>query len=1274
MRSTLKYSIWGVVVVTALIYPLVHKAQNRATLKFDSYSTHEGLSHGNVACLYQDQFGFIWIGTDDGLNVYDGVSFKVYRNEYHNESSLIDSRALSVLEDLNGHVWIGSDFGLSRYDRKEQRFDRYQNDPANANSFAGAAVSSSIIDKNGDLWFGSSNGVSKYRKETDDFVNYRNEPGNPNSLIANNISGMTLDKNGNLWISTRGGLSMVSEDGKSFDNYSFDSDDFTLSSNDLRAIFCDSKNRLWLGHFETGITRIDLNRKRVKYFAHDAKDPSSLSNNYVQWFAENEAGEIWIASDNGLNRYFENDTFHTYYSDPNDEYSLSSDITTRVIFDQNQNMWVGTRLGGICHFDKDKYGFTLFRSNPSDPKSLSSDKTAGFAEAPDGNFAVATDGGGVNFYDRRTKTFSQLKHDPNNRNSLTNNKVLALAYDERGGLWIGMWSGGVNYYNLRTGRVKHYKNDPNDPKSLSGNNIFQIFNDSKGDIWVGTWGAGICKYNWATDDWTSYGNLANAGNFNSTGINHIREDKLGQLWFADESAGIIVLNPKTGRAKTYKAEGKEGDLSNNSTSCTLEDSKGRIWVATIGGGLNLLDKSTDKFTVYRKMNGLPSEGIVGILEDNQGYIWASTNNGLSRLDPETMTFKNYTVSDGLQDNQFNPRNRLKLSTGELLFGGNGGFNLFNPSDLKSNTSRPVIYFVDFKLNNKPVSIGADQPLKQSIFFTKELVLDYTQNFLSFEYIGLNFRNADENTYSYIMEGLQDEWVEAGSERKASYTFIEPGEYVFKVMAANNDGIQSKEAAAINVIITPPFWETWWFRGTVVLLLVIVGRLFYKYRVNKMHDQQLELENMVNEATAQVNAQNEELQAQSASLKMAIQDTNYVLKEALESGNFKARIDLEGKEGEWKALGESINQLFDSVMTPFNDINKVATKMAEGDLTERFTAMAKGDVKALADNLNKAMDNLSDLLSDITNRVGVIDEASDEMLSTSVEMNASTGEIASSIAEMSKGAQEQVVKVDESSNLIEGILSSSNNIGDQADSINQTAQLGVSKSENGMQQMEKLDLGMKDILQFSRETNDSIDALTKRSEEISGVIRIIKDIASQTNLLALNAAIEAAQAGDAGRGFAVVAEEIRKLAEDSKKSAGEIEELIMAVQTDTSSTAKLISGMNTSIKQGEAATIESKSAFEEITKYYAETLKKSEDIASATKQQTEDIGNVVKIINSVVVIAEETAAGTEQTASSSSELSVGMTNFGEKTKKVKEIVDDLRKKVGRFILNKVEELV
>ncbi|MCV9389333.1 HAMP domain-containing methyl-accepting chemotaxis protein [Reichenbachiella ulvae] len=410
-----------------------------------------------------------------------------------------------------------------------------------------------------------------------------------------------------------------------------------------------------------------------------------------------------------------------------------------------------------------------------------------------------------------------------------------------------------------------------------------------------------------------------------------------------------------------------------------------------------------------------------------------------------------------------------------------------------------------------------------------------------------------------------------------------------------------------------------------------------------------------------------LLAMRNNLIRVIEETNEVVKLAGQEGMLEARVNVDDKDGAWKDLASAVNDLLHSFATPIVEVKRIIAAMAEGDLRPHYNGEGKGEIRLLIDSLNTASDNLNTLIANIVKNAAIVDESSLEMLNASVEMNSNTDEIASAIAQMSSGAQNQVVKVDESSNLVESILNSSNEMRSKAESINQAAKASVAKSERGRTMIDNIGSAMQEIATYAKETYESINVLTQRSAEITRVLGVITDIASQTNLLALNAAIEAAQAGEAGRGFAVVAEEIRKLAEDSRNSAQEIEKLVEDVQKDTQQASSVMETMNKSVSTGSSATTEASAAFNEIAESTNASLALSEDIMNATKEQGESINQVVTITESVVVIAEQTAAGTEEVASSATELSSGMNNYNEKSEELTKVAASLKEFAGQFIL-------
>jgi ligand-binding sensor domain-containing protein len=848
-----------VTVQLVLIFGLLSSYVHAQQIRFDHLSVKEGLSQGNVLDIYQDKLGFIWIASEDGLNLYDGYTCTIFRNNPKDSTSISNNNIYSIAEDGNGNLWLGTQGGLNRYDRVRNVFDRYTKNSGKNGSLSDNIVICVFLDSKNNVWAGTANGLNRFDPANNTFKQFLNDPANSTSLPHNEIKAIFEDTQNHIWIGTSGGLSMLGADEKSFINYTHNPDDPTsLSSNKITTLYQDQKDNVWVGTIDGGLNLMSANGKFTRY-APDANDPESIASPFIHNLDESSGGDLWIATDGGLNLKNINGKFKRIVADPEDENSLSSGIVTKVYFDRQDRVWVGTRFGGVNIYDKEKYAFWHFKHNSNEQNSINNNTINSFEEDEKGNIWIATDGGGLNYYDRASGVFSHLVHDEHNKNSLPGNKVLSVKLDNRGGLWAGMWGTGLTYYDRVNKRFRHYLSDPNDPASLGDNNIFYIMEDRKGNLWMATWGSGICKYDKKTDTFKTYAHDSSNPNSISGQIAiHIIEDHNGMIWIATRQAGLNMFDPETETFVHYKAGTAEGDLTENAVFTLFEDSSQRLWVGTNGGGLNLFDSNTKKFNAFRQNDGLPNDVIMGIVEDDQKNLWVSTNKGLCKFNPDKQTFKNYDEGDGLQSNQFNRWAFMKLTSGELLFGGINGFNLFNPTKILDNPYKPPVYITDFKLYNKSVPIGEKEVLKKNIIFTEAVMLDYTQNFFSFDFTALNYRQSAKNQYQYIMEGFQDEWIDAGGERKVSYTNLSPGDYTFRVRASNNDGVWNMEGAALKITVIPPFWRTWWFITAVVTLLgsIIIG--YVRYQRTKVKRQKRELEATIEDRTREIKTQSEEI--------------------------------------------------------------------------------------------------------------------------------------------------------------------------------------------------------------------------------------------------------------------------------------------------------------------------------------------------------------------------------------------------------------------------------
>ncbi len=857
-RSLMKFSR---ILFVILFFNLSFNTTFSQEMKFDHYSVDKGLSQGNVWDILQDKYGFVWIGTEDGLNKFDGYSFTVYKSIPDDPGSLTSNNINSIAEDQDGYIWIATREGLNKYDRVLNQFEQFLHDPNDPNSIKHNNISNVYCDSKNNVWVCTNVGLSLYNRETNGFQTFLHDENNPGSLVGNFVRCIVEDKNNRIWVGTMRGLSMMNPDNNSFVNFVHDPADSTsLSSNQIMSIYVDSRNTLWIGSFDNGLNAFNPSSNSFTRYLHDSQDPEKLMGPYVYNISEDPQGNIWISNDGAL-CLLDQQTgkMQRYLQDLGNEFSLNSNIITDVYFDNNERMWVCTRFGGVNVYDKGKYIFQHLKHNSNDPESLSANNIQGMDEDSQGNLWIGIDGGGLNKWNRETGDFEHFRHDPNNPNSIMSDKILTVEVDQFDDVWTGMWDGGVTRFNPKTNRYTRYLHDPENPNSLSDDNIFDFLLDSDGEMWIATWGNGISKYNRETDDFTQYTHDPN--NPNSIGQSSVvclYQDRNGIIWMGTENEGIYGYDKTNDRFVNYQAGNQEGSLSSNGIYSIFEDSNNRLWIGTSGSGLNLFNREIKKFTSYRASDGLPNESIVGILEDDEQNLWLSTNSGVCKFNPDSVTFKNYTMSDGLQGDQFNRWSYLKLSSGELLFGGTNGFNIFNPEDITDNQFIPPVYITDFKLFNKDVPIGESEILTKSISFTDEIILDYSQNIISFEFTALNYRQTEKNQYKYILEGFHDDWVDAGTERKVNFTNLDPGDYIFRVKGSNNNGIWNDEGVSLSIIVVPPFWRTGWFISLMVL--IVISGIYGYLRYQRIHarKRQLELESVIEERTGEIKKQSEEI--------------------------------------------------------------------------------------------------------------------------------------------------------------------------------------------------------------------------------------------------------------------------------------------------------------------------------------------------------------------------------------------------------------------------------
>jgi signal transduction histidine kinase/ligand-binding sensor domain-containing protein len=796
-------------------------------LRFAHVSFGESRSHGRISSIIEDDQGFLWFGTNSGLQRYDGYRLREFRHDPGNPNSLSGSYINALFKDRSGKLWVASDEYLERYDPATEGFTH---DPSKEGGIEGGVWHISQ-DRADTLWLATHAGLARLDPATWQAVRYKHRPGDPTSLSGDVVTCTFEQRDGTFWVATTDALDIFDRrTGKVTQHFPLPPHPpVSLQVESVVKLFEDHSNVLWvIFSFGNGLATVDRqNNRLIEYLQAGAgSDGTELAG--IRAIQEDEDGTLWFgtASSGILKLDRHRQRFVRYRNDPRYPDTLSSDQIVALFGDHDHNIWVGTTGGGLDRLAYRQLPFKIYRHEEYNPDSLASDYTTSVFEDSHRDLWVGSMKA-LTRIDRKIGqfTFYRTTGQPG---SLSSTWVISIAEDRSGYLWFGTLGGGLNRYDRRSGRFKVYRHNPADAHSLSHDNVLSLFVDHKGTLWAGT-EDGLSAFDPATQRFRVY-RTQGAASFRR--YRAIAEDSGGALWLGTLGGDLQRLDPATGNFTIYRQG--SGGLSSDQVNAVCIDHSGIVWAGT-QNGLNRFDPAKGKFTTYYERDGLPDSSVNSILEDGRGDLWLSTSNGLSQFSPPTKTFRNYYSSDGLLGNEFyNYANAYKSPTGEMFFNSYAGVIAFFPDEIVETPRIPPVVLTDFLLFGKPVPVGSGSPLKESISVIKSITLSHTQDIFSLQFSALSFANPERNRYRYKLEGLETQWNETNSShRSATYTTLRPGAYILRVQGRTNRGAWNETGASVRIRVLPPWWRTWWFMTSCAALILFSLWAVYKFRIHQL---------------------------------------------------------------------------------------------------------------------------------------------------------------------------------------------------------------------------------------------------------------------------------------------------------------------------------------------------------------------------------------------------------------------------------------------------------
>lgn len=880
--------LFKLLLVSCLVSSLFVQAQPAAR-PLDSHQLHYSFSHilpdqvaaiGYISTIAQDSEGFMWFGGANGLARYDGYNLVIYRRDEIDEHSLSNNYVNDIHLDRDGNLWIATRKGINRYDAQLNRFTRYS--VASTPELLSADDIMSIEETDdGRFWLASRGGLYSFTRSNNQFqLHFLND--NASAAGDGLLWAVVKDQQGNLWVGHQDrGVSRFNPATGEVRRYAQAQG---LGSADIRELYVDSANNLWAGSYGAGLFMLDNKREQFIALEHDTQEKSAM----VMAVLEDRQKNLWVGDGSAVYvRAPGAETFARFTYDETNQASPGNYVVNTLFEDAAGDIWLGYFPSGVDVIDRQASIFHNYSHSPNDINTVTGGGVLSGLKDERGNLWIGS-GYGLNYFEPATQDFTRYVYDAENPTGIGGNTVLSMALGTDKQLWLGIYSGGLNRLDITTGQFTRYMPNSENANAIRGREGWSVIRDRQGYIWVAT-EEGLNRFDPTTQTFRYF--VPSAEQLDGDKVLYARvvyQDRQGRIWVGG-IRGLFLFDPATETFTRYRhIDNDPTSLSADFVFAMYEDSRGNFWVGTDGGGINLFDRTAGKFTAYTSRDGLADDVVAGIVEDPQGYLWLGTQKGISRFDVDKKQFRNFDKRHGLNDNLFNRNSPLVMNSGELFFGNSKGFVVFDPAAISTNNYSPPIVFTNLLILNKPVTVNAKgSPLTAAINHIDEIKLSHEDAVVTLEFSALNFQMTEENQYAYRLLGFDSDWIFAGTKRTATYTNLDPGDYVFEVKASNNDGVWSDKQARLAIHIAPPFWLTWWAYLGYLLITCLLFYWFMRIQQLKLRYEQQQVE-------------------QERSLVRRLQQVDKLKDEFLANTSHELRTPLNGIIGLAESLLDGLN--------------------------------------------------------------------------------------------------------------------------------------------------------------------------------------------------------------------------------------------------------------------------------------------------------------------------------------------------------------------------------